>query len=473
MGLMGMTSKFTECTLGVKYRMIDASGKARGGGMYYLREGLAEKGMGGLGKVLAIIFAIACIGGAIGAGNMFQVNQAHQQVSETFNIFNGESGGWTFGLMMAVFTGLVIIGGIVSIAKVTGVMVPFMCVSYIIACLIVLVTHITEIPAAIGTIISSAFSSDAVAGGLIVSLIQGVKRGVFSNEAGVGSAAMAHAAVKTSKPASEGVVALLEPFIDTVIVCSMTALVVVVTGMWKVNSDVKDDSLTIFKAPVAGAVELGTLEKGTHLKVESKWREVPSGWVSTDAIKEVKGKKGVYSSSGPVAVYANPLNEASVEETLNEVTAGPVWAEATNHTSKMSGWVPFASLNDRSNFSGGIWMTSQAFSGVISWFPYVLAIAVFLFAFSTLISWSYYGEQAVDYLFKGSFAANAAYKVIFCLFIVLGSAASLGSVLLLSDAMFFAMVVPNLIGLYFLLPVVKKELKIFRDHAAEIDAKQN
>ncbi len=474
MGFMGMTSKFTECTLGVKYRMIDAKGKARGGGMYYLRDGLAEKGLGGLGKVLAVIFAIACIGGAIGAGNMFQVNQAHQQVSETFNIFNGDNGGWTFGLMMAVFTGLVIIGGIVSIARVTGVMVPFMCISYIIACLVVLSAHITEIPAAIGTIITSAFTGEAALGGVIISLIQGVKRGVFSNEAGVGSAAMAHAAVKTKKPASEGIVALLEPFIDTVVVCSMTALVIVVTGMWKVNSDVKDESLALLQSPIVGAVEVSTFEKGVHLKVQSKWRKVPSGWVKADAIKEERNKKGFYSSSKPVKVYSAPAVKdlKPVEEAVKNVEAGPIWAYTSDPKTESIGWVPFESLNDRSDTSGGIWLTSQAFSTVISWFPYVLAIAVFLFAFSTLISWSYYGEQAVDYLFKGNAVANAAYKLIFCLFIVLGSAASLGSVLLLSDAMFFAMVVPNLIGLYFLLPIVKKELKIFREHTAEIDAKQ-
>lgn len=462
MGFMGMTSKFTECTLGVKYRIIDKAGKAHGGGMYYLRDGLAEKGLGGLGKVLAVIFAIACIGGAVGAGNMFQVNQAHAQVSETFGLF--ENQGWLFGLIVAVLTAAVILGGIVSIARVTSLLVPFMCVTYLIACLVVLTMHFGAIPAALGTIVTEAFNGEAVAGGVIICLIQGVKRGVFSNEAGVGSAAMAHAAVKTDKPASEGVVALLEPFIDTVVVCTMTALVIIVTGMWQVNSDVNVEQVEVVSAPgVAGSV--ATYSEGDRLQVESQWQELTGeeggGWIAAGADLEKE-----------VDVYVSPTaDEPMATRTVDaDNVSEQVWAQVSDPNAEaLSGFVPMAQLNDRSDFAGGIWRTSEAFETVISWFPYVLAVAVFLFAFSTLISWSYYGEQAVGYLFGGSEKAVFIYKIVFCLFAIVGSSAALDSVLLLSDAMFFAMVVPNIIGLYLLLPVVKRELKKYREHVDAVD----
>ena len=223
MGFLGMSSKFTECTLGVKYRDIDADGNVHGGGMRYLEKGLGERGFGGLGKALAIFFAVACIGGALGAGNMFQMNQSAQQVTETFGIFgNGQE--WILGLIVAIAVGAVILGGIASIARVTAFLVPFMTIIYVLACVVVLIGYIGEVPAALGTIVSEAFSAEAGLGGFIGGLIQGIKRGVFSNEAGLGSAAIAHAPVKTRKPASEGVVALLEPFIDTVVICLMTAL---------------------------------------------------------------------------------------------------------------------------------------------------------------------------------------------------------------------------------------------------------
>ncbi|GER59914.1 alanine/glycine:cation symporter family protein [Patiriisocius marinus] len=350
-GFLGMASKFVECTLGVKYRDIAADGTVYGGPMYYLTKGLKEKGMGGLGKVLAALFAIFVIGGSFGGGNMFQVNQAFQLVE---NITGGDQSflhdrGWMFGIVMAVLVGIVIIGGIKKIAKVTDKIVPFMVVIYVAASLFVLIAKYDLIGDAFGQIWDGAFSPTGIAGGAVGVLIQGFRRAAFSNEAGIGSSSIAHSAVKTKYAASEGMVALLEPFIDTVVVCTMTALVLIITG-----------SLT-----------------GT-----------------------------------------GPANDAEA-----------------------------------------ILMTSGAFESVISWFPYVLTIAVVLFAFSTMISWSYYGFQGWAYLFGRSKKMEYAYKFLFCVFVVIGAAASLGSVIGFSDAMIFAMMVPNMIGLVLLAPKVKEELK--------------
>lgn len=353
-GLLGMASKFVECTLGVKYRDIDENGTVFGGPMYYLTKGLKEKGLGGLGKVLAALFAVFVIGGSFGGGNMFQVNQAFQLVE---NITGGEASflhgkGWLFGLVMAIFVGIVIIGGIKKIAKVTDKIVPFMVVIYVAASLFVIIANYNMIGDAFAQIYNGAFSPDGIAGGFVGVLVQGFRRAAFSNEAGIGSASIAHSAVKTKYAASEGMVALLEPFIDTVVVCTMTALVLVITG---------------------------------------------------------------------------------------------------NVTAANSG------LND----AQAILMTSGAFASVISWFPYVLTVAVVLFAFSTMISWSYYGFQGWAYLFGRTKKMEYAYKILFCVFVVIGAAASLGSVIGFSDAMIFAMMVPNMIGLVLLAPKVKEELNRF------------
>ncbi len=350
-GLLGMASKFVECTLGVKYRDIAEDGTVYGGPMYYLTKGLKSKGLEKLGKVLAAVFAVFVIGGSFGGGNMFQVNQAFQLVE---NITGGEASflhgrGWLFGLVMAVFVGIVIIGGIKKIAKVTDKIVPFMVVIYVAASLFVIFANYTMIGDAFVQIFEGAFSPEGVAGGAIGVLVQGFRRAAFSNEAGVGSASIAHSAVKTKYAASEGMVALLEPFIDTVVVCTMTALVLIITG---------------------------------------------------------------------------------------------------NVTSANSG------LND----AQAILLTSGAFESAISWFPYVLTIAVVLFAFSTMISWSYYGFQGWAYLFGRTKKMEYTYKLLFCVFVVIGAAASLGSVIGFSDAMIFAMMVPNMIGLVILAPKVKKEL---------------
>lgn len=350
-GLLGMASKFVECTLGVKYRDIAEDGTVYGGPMYYLTKGLKTRGLDKLGKVLAALFAIFVIGGSFGGGNMFQVNQAFQLVE---NITGGEASilhgkGWLFGLVMAVLVGIVIIGGIKKIAKVTDKIVPFMVVIYVAASLFVIIANYNMIGDAFAQIFNGAFSPEGVAGGAMGVLVQGFRRAAFSNEAGVGSASIAHSAVKTKYAASEGMVALLEPFIDTVVVCTMTALVLVITG---------------------------------------------------------------------------------------------------NVTAANSG------LND----AQAILLTSGAFQSVISWFPYVLTVAVVLFAFSTMISWSYYGFQGWAYLFGRTKKMEYAYKLIFCVFVIIGAAASLGSVIGFSDAMIFAMMVPNMIGLVLLAPKVKDEL---------------
>lgn len=347
-GFLGMSSKFAECTLGVKYREISPEGKVFGGPMYYLQKGIKEQFNTGLGKVLAILFAIFCIGASFGGGNMYQSNQAYKQIA-SIPWFSGIPG-WSFGLVIALVVGVVIIGGIKSIAKVTDKLVPGMVVIYLLSAFIILGYHFSEIPEAFGTILTSAFDGGAVKGGIIGVIIQGVRRSAFSNEAGFGSAPIAHAAVKTNYAASEGLVALLEPFIDTIIVCTVTALVIVVTGQ--------------------------------------------------------------YQDSAGIA---------------------------------------------------GVKLTSQSFESVLPWFPYVLAVAVMLFAISTMVSWSYYGTQAWAYLFGKSKAMDVIYKILFCSFIVVGASTGLGAVIEFSDAMLFMMAVPNFIGIYLLAPVIKRELSSYLD----------
>ncbi|WP_091953425.1 sodium:alanine symporter family protein [Polaribacter sp. Hel1_33_78] len=354
-GFLGMASKFVECTLGVKYRDIDSDGTVYGGPMYYLTKGLKNKT---LGKILAALFAIFVIGGSFGGGNMFQVNQTFQLVENITTPAGGVSflhgKGWLFGLIMAVLVGIVIIGGIKKIAKVTDKIVPFMVAIYVAASLFVIFANYDMIGDAFSQIFNGAFSPEGIAGGAVGVLVQGFRRAAFSNEAGIGSASIAHSAVKTKYAASEGMVALLEPFIDTVVVCTMTALVLIITG--NVNAE-------------------------------------------------------------------------------------------------------NASLND----AQAILLTSGAFESAISWFPYVLTVAVVLFAFSSMISWSYYGFQGWVYLFGRSKKMEYTYKVIFCIFVVIGAAASLGSVIGFSDAMVFAMMVPNMIGLIILAPKVKVELVRYMD----------
>jgi len=357
-GLLGMASKFTECTLGVKYRNEYPDGKVSGGPMYYMTKGFAERGLP-MGKFLAVLFSVFCILGALGGGNMFQANQAHAQISNVV----GDYPGWITGIVFAGIVFAVIVGGLQSIAKVTEKVVPFMGVMYVLTALVIIFMNYDMIGWAFGQIFAGAFTGLGVAGGMVGALIQGFKRAAFSNEAGVGSAAIAHSAVRTKEPITEGYVSLLEPFIDTVVVCTMTALVIIITGQLVSDPDT-----------------------------------------------------GLYL-----------LNEAG---TAIQTQDG----------------------------NSGVALTSAAFSSAFGWFQYVLAIAVILFAFSTMISWSYYGLKAWTFLFGEGAGKELAFKIIFCIFVVIGASASLGPVIDFSDAAIFAMAVVNIIALYFLVPVVKAEL---------------
>lgn len=341
-GLLGMSSKFVECTLGVKYRDILPDGRVFGGPMNYLRHGLEKRNMKGFGKVLAGVFAVLAVGASFGGGNMFQANQSFEQLAGQYELLQGN--GFWFGVVTAILVGVVIIGGIRSIANVTGKVVPLMATLYILAALTVIFMNIENIGPAFAAIFEGAFNPGALKGGIIGVLVVGFQRAAFSNEAGVGSAAIAHSTAKTHNPPSEGFVALLEPFIDTVVVCTLTALVLIFTGM-----------------------------------------------------HEVEGMAGAQ-------------------------------------------------------------LTSDAFGSQISWFPYILGIAVFLFAFSTMISWSYYGMRAWTYLFGKSRRSEMVYKMLFLVFVVIGSSVSLGAVLDFSDMMILAMSFPNIIGLYIMSGEVRTDL---------------
>ncbi|MGB0900602.1 alanine/glycine:cation symporter family protein [Halocynthiibacter sp.] len=349
-GLLGMSTKFVECTLGVKYRLENEDGSVSGGPMYYLDKGFSELGMAGFGRFMGIFYAVGICIGALGIGNMFQSNQAYVQLN---TVANGalDGMGWLVGLILAAVVFAVIIGGIKSIARVTEKVVPFMAVFYCAFAIIVILMNFTALPQAISNIFTGAFTGEGVAGGALGALIIGFQRAVFSNEAGIGSASIAHSAVKTSEPVTEGYVSLLEPFIDTIVICTITALVI-----------------------------------GTSQVMDP-------------------------------------------------------------------------------NFAGdatGVAMTSAAFERQFSWFPTPLAIAALLFAFSTMISWSYYGLKGWTYLFGEGASSQMVYKVIFCVFVALGCMVQLGPILDISDALVFLICVPNILGLYFLAPIVKKEMQKYQ-----------
>ncbi len=342
-GFLGMSSKFAECTLGQLYRVTRADGHVSGGGMHYLRDGLAEIGFARLGKALSVIFALMCIGGSLGGGNMYQANQSFAQVAEVLPIMAGKGGAIVFGLILAALVGVVIIGGIKRIGEVAAGLVPFMCILYVVCGISLLVAHAGSLGSAVTTIVSEAFSWQAGAGGFFGALIQGFRRAAFSNEAGAGSAAIVHSAARTDEPVREGVVALLEPFVDTIVVCTITGLVIVVTG--------------------------------AHLQPD---------------------------------------------------------------------------------VGGGIAMTSWAFETVFPWFPPVLTLIAVLFAFSTMISWSYYGEQCWARLF--GVRTILLYKGLFLLFVWLGSIFNASAVIDFGDAMILGMAFPNMFGVVLLSGRIKREL---------------
>ncbi len=364
-GLLGMATKFVECTLGVKYRDVGEDGTIYGGPMYYLSKGLKATGKAGLGKILAALFAILCVGASFGGGNAFQSNQATVQLSSLMGLEGGSSG-FAIGIVLAILVGIVIIGGIKRIAKITERIVPFMAGIYVLASLVIIFANISYIDDAFSLIFKGAFTPMAGLGGFVGVLIVGFQRAAFSNEAGAGSAAIAHSAVKTKYPASEGVVALLEPFIDTVVICTMTALVIIFFNIDGANMQ------SVFQY---GAVE---------------------------------GSSVVITATGEQI--------------------------------------------------GGVDLTSKAFNSVIPGFSYVLTIAIVLFAFSTMISWSYYGLQSWKYLFGRGKVADLTYKVLFLLFVIIGAAATLDAVIKFSDAMILALVFPNMIGLLLLFPKVRQEM---------------
>ncbi len=348
-GLLGMSTKFVECIAGVMFRKVNDDGVVSGGPMYYLERGLADTRLKRIAKPMGVFYALAMVLDCLGIGNMFQSNQAFQQF---LVITGGESSafadfGWLFGIFLAVGLGLVIVGGLKGIARVTSKLVPVMAVVYILFALAIIIMNFDRVPWAIGAIFSEAFSPNAVAGGTIGVMVLGFKRAVFSNEAGIGSAAIAHSAVRTNEPVTEGFVGLLEPFIDTVVICTMTALVILTT------------------------------------------------------------------------VYDPELANSGVQ---------------------------------------GIELTSQAFESTISWSVLPLSVIAILFAFSTIISWSYYGLKGWTYVFGDSKTSENTFKSIFCLFVVLGCTIQLDAVLDFSDAMVFVVALPNVIGLIVLAPRIRKEV---------------
>ncbi len=351
-GFLGMSTKFAECTLGVLYRRQNPDGSVSGGPMYYLERGLAETGKARLGRFLGIFYALGIVIGCMGIGNMFQVNQAYSQ-------FVGVTGGaeswfadkgWLFGFIMAVLVASVIVGGIRSIARVTQFLVPIMAVLYLGTGLIVIAFNAEALPWALREIVTQAFTGEAAAGGALGALIIGFQRAVFSNEAGIGSAAIAHSAVRTDRPTTEGHVALLEPFLDTLVICMVTALVIITTG------------------------------------------------------------------------YFEP---------------------------------EFATGRD------GIAMTSAAFGRTFAFFPNLLAVAAILFAFSTMLAWSYYGLKGFTYLVGERDTLALGFKVVFCAFVVLGAMLQLTSILDFSDAMVFVICIPNILGLYLLAPRLRREMATY------------
>jgi AGCS family alanine or glycine:cation symporter len=373
MGFLGMTTKMCEVTVSVKYRKFDEKGQVIGGAFQYLREGLKEitlfgKNLGGLGRVLAFLFAVFTIFGTIGAGNMFQSNQTVAIMTSTYETFHGLD--WVISLALAVAVGLVLLGGLKRIAHVAEAIVPLMTLLYITSCVAIIITFADRVPEAFTAIIKGAFGFDAAWGGFLGALIMGLRRACFSNEAGLGTAPIVHAPAKTSEPVRAGVVALLEPFIDTIIICFMTGMVIVVTGVY-------DNPGFILKNTAECVEQFGTLTSMANVPVECK------------------------------------------------------------------------------NIDGSV-LTAEAFRSVASWFPYILSFCILLFAYSTMITYSYYTEKAWVYLFGNKTVPLIHF--LFCAGTFFGGIADWGTVMDFSDAMLFSMALPNLIGIYLMSPMIKREI---------------
>jgi AGCS family alanine or glycine:cation symporter len=352
-GFLGMSTKFAECVAGVMFRKINPDGSISGGPMYYLEEGLRQRNLSWLGKPMGLFYAISIVIGCLGIGNMFQSNQAFQQF---VFITGGDTSffidkGWLFGSILAGTVGLVIIGGIKGIARVTSRLVPFMTLTYVVGALLVIALNAEKIPWALGSIFTEAFNPTAMSGGMLGVMILGFQRAAFSNEAGIGSAAIAHATVKTQEPVTEGYVGLMEPFIDTVVICTLTALVILTT------------------------------------------------------------------------VYEPSISSEGIQ---------------------------------------GIALTSEAFGSTLSWSVLPLSFIAILFAFSTMLSWSYYGLKGWTYVSGESKWAEVIFKIFFCIFVALGCMINLDAVLNFSDALIFVIALPNILGLYILAPIIKKELASYQ-----------
>jgi len=441
-GLLGMSSKFVECTLGVQYRDIDKDGTVYGGPMYYLSRGLKEKGFATLGKITAVLFAIFCIGGSFGGGNAAQSNQATIVLKDLMGL-SSTSAGAVIGVILALIIGVIIIGGIKRIASVTEKVVPFMAVMYLIACLYIILTNFSFIDDAFSLIFSEAFNPKAIGvGGVIGVLLVGFKRAAFSNEAGAGSASIAHSAVKTKYSASEGLVALLEPFIDTVVICTMTALVIIIFNF---GGGSGKQQFQYGKVEVQEEFQ-GVAINGEILKVENDT-------IHYNELLIPKEKKGYLI---PVSESKDTLYTASNYATINGLHFKKEGKEYIIGGEKHKNFKGKVMIDGKLYEGAGI--TTQAFAEYIPFSKWFLTIAVVLFAVSTMISWSYYGLQSWKYLFGRGKGADMAYKLLFLLFVVIGASASMSSIWDFSDAMIFAMVFPNMIGLFFLFPVVKKQL---------------
>ncbi len=359
-GVLSMSTKLVECTLGVKYRRQNADGSVSGGPMYYLEHWFQRKNWPRVGRLMGGFYALALVIAGFGIGNMFQANQAYTQF---LVITGGEHSwlnerGWFFGLALATVVALVIIGGIRSIARVTVLLVPFMAGLYIVSALAVIALSAEHIPGAIAMVLEGAFTSQGATGGALGAMVIGFQRALFSNEAGLGSASIAHSAVQTDEPASEGITALLEPFIDTVIILSLSSLVILTSA-------------------------------------------IPNGLMGS----------GI----------------------------------------------------------AGIELTSAAFAVHFGFAPYIIAVAALLFAFSSLLAWSYYGLKGWTYLFGESRLGQACFQFLFCGFIVIGCMLQLAAVLDFSDAMIFVIAIPNLIALYLFAPEVRADITAYIQKLREQD----